>query len=185
MTPKPIIFDQKHEKTRAYYKQYMANPENKEREQKRRIEYYAKNKERMKELRIKWNALHPGVANKCRVEYAKRHPERQRAQTFSGQYIQVKKACEKCGAVGKLEKHHADYSKPLEVITLCKTCHMQLHRELRSQGVDLTVPAKVFENRHCHNCGLTWPNCGRSRPSFKGKKVCTFWAEKTNGEKKQ
>jgi len=36
--------------------------------------------------------------------------------------------CEKCGNKSKTEMHHMDYSKPLEVIHLCKRCHSFLHK---------------------------------------------------------
>jgi hypothetical protein len=36
--------------------------------------------------------------------------------------------CRRCGSK-KAEKHHEDYSKPLEVTWLCRPCHTALHYE--------------------------------------------------------
>jgi hypothetical protein len=40
----------------------------------------------------------------------------------------IKTPCVKCGDV-KSEGHHEDYSKPLEVIWLCKKHHLEIHRK--------------------------------------------------------
>ena len=38
--------------------------------------------------------------------------------------------CERCSVTGKqLEGHHPDYSRPLEVLWLCRRCHKAVHRE--------------------------------------------------------
>lgn len=37
--------------------------------------------------------------------------------------------CEKCGDQAS-QRHHEDYSKPLEVIYLCFACHIARHKEL-------------------------------------------------------
>lgn len=40
----------------------------------------------------------------------------------------VRLPCERCGKQ-KSEAHHPDYSKPLEVIWLCRQCHAKEHRK--------------------------------------------------------
>ena|SRR3990167_10036842 len=37
--------------------------------------------------------------------------------------------CQSCSFKDRLEGHHKDYSKPLEVIWLCRKCHKQNHRK--------------------------------------------------------
>ena len=32
--------------------------------------------------------------------------------------------CRDCGATEDLEKHHPDYSEPLNIVWLCRKCHM-------------------------------------------------------------
>lgn len=38
-------------------------------------------------------------------------------------HIKKPDKCEKCNEEKKLEGHHMDYSKPLEVIWVCRPCH--------------------------------------------------------------
>ena len=39
--------------------------------------------------------------------------------------------CGACSFVGKIEAHHKDYTKPLDVIWLCRACHVALHSALK------------------------------------------------------
>lgn len=36
--------------------------------------------------------------------------------------------CSECGAVGKVQGHHEDYAKRLEIRWLCLDCHIEVHR---------------------------------------------------------
>ena len=40
----------------------------------------------------------------------------------------TKTNCEKCESIEKVEAHHHDYDKPLDVTFLCKRCHTEWHK---------------------------------------------------------
>ena len=51
-----------------------------------------------------------------------------RAAVASGQ-VRRPSRCSRCGAEGRPEGHHTDYSKPLAVVWLCGPCHRDEHRQ--------------------------------------------------------
>jgi len=63
--------------------------------------------------------------------WQERHPEKRAAHIIVGNALRSKKLqktpCVVCGNL-KSEAHHEDYSKPLEVIWLCRMHHMERHR---------------------------------------------------------
>ena len=70
--------------------------------------------------------------------YRKRNPLhttrlRFRAALRNGDVIP--EPCEICGTTEDIHGHHPDYSKPLEVIWLCRKHHAALHKELRSLNI--------------------------------------------------
>ena len=44
-------------------------------------------------------------------------------------FITRPEKCYNCEKIGKVEGHHDDYSKPYDVVWLCKRCHNTLHRK--------------------------------------------------------
>lgn len=40
--------------------------------------------------------------------------------------------CIMCGSKELLQRHHLDYSKPLEVVILCIKCHSEEHKKLKT-----------------------------------------------------
>ena len=61
--------------------------------------------------------------------------QRKRANARSYPHVYIKRGklkrepCKVCGAA-KAQMHHEDYSKPLAVTWLCRSCHLELHRRL-------------------------------------------------------
>ena len=79
-------------------------------------------------------------ANKDKVlatirAYRKSNPEKALAHLILNRNISSSNdrptVCSKCDAAGMVDGHHSDYSKPLDVIWLCRSCHMRLHSEIR------------------------------------------------------
>jgi hypothetical protein len=67
------------------------------------------------------------------ADWRRRFPQKYRAHIAVQQAIKVgtlvKTCCQHCGKTdGRLDAHHPDYSKPLEVIFLCRSCHTILHK---------------------------------------------------------
>ena len=97
-------------------------------------EYSQKYKERQKEL---WaTPKYKSMLKKSRDKYRKNNPEKHQAHIALNNAIArgdiIRKPCIKCGNP-KSEGHHEDYSRPLEVIWLCRKCHYLHHKERRQQ----------------------------------------------------
>lgn len=67
--------------------------------------------------------------------WVRRNPEKRKAHNAVSNAIRdgklFKKPCKKCGEV-KVQAHHEDYNKPLDVIWLCVSCHSAHHVELKT-----------------------------------------------------
>ena len=77
-------------------------------------------------------------------KWQRKNREKTRAQgklRYAVKIGKIKKPenCEVCNKVTKLEGHHRDYKKPLEVIWVCRACHAYTHRlkdkELRERKI--------------------------------------------------
>lgn len=72
-------------------------------------------------------------------EWRDRHKKEHYAHTLLNRAIERGEIikpdrCSKCGSVAsKINGHHEDYDKPLDVIWLCDQCHAERHIKIRKQ----------------------------------------------------
>lgn len=115
----------------------------------RRRARYAANPEKFRAQRRADYAANPKKDNAYSRAWHKANPERCSAAVCAWQRLNPEKAnaknrvcravkkgllvrrpiCDRCGKKRKTEFHHEDYSKPLEVVQVCKSCHSILNRE--------------------------------------------------------
>lgn len=85
-----------------------------------------------------WNchACHAKYMRKTRPKHRdlpKQARRRANARAYANVYLRrgkiEKKPCKICGTEERVEMHHCDYSKPLEIEWFCRPCHLEIHRK--------------------------------------------------------
>lgn len=71
--------------------------------------------------------IKPELYREKNQEYQRIRARQKLAYAVKAGQILKPKRCEKCNEIHSLEGHHTDYSKPLAVIWLCKSCHEHTH----------------------------------------------------------
>jgi len=79
----------------------------------------------------RWKSENPGQVALYVQNWVERNPQKNRAHRIVAKAVKSgeltkNQSCVKCGD-GPTDAHHEDYSKPLEVIWLCRQCHVDLH----------------------------------------------------------
>lgn len=97
-------------------------------------EYRENNREKVKASQRAWKSKNRDKVKSNRAEYEKRYPEKSTAYRAINNAVAYGKLfkpsnCSQCGYEGHIEGHHPDYSKPLEVIWLCRECHNREHQK--------------------------------------------------------
>jgi hypothetical protein len=102
---------------------------------------YDKDKERIRNAqphrvaaRAAYQAANPPAVLRKTRAWRKRNPEKAKAHWTVENNLRAGKivkptTCSKCGAEGRIEAHHEDYSKPLEVVWLCRKHHLDVHAQ--------------------------------------------------------
>ena len=120
-------------KRKAYIANWEANHPEKRRSY--RDKWAANNPGKTIASRAKWKANNPQAIAVMAKRYRSKYPQRERAgnaivtELRAGRMI--RQPCELCGEV-KVDGHHDDYDKPLEVRWLCRVHHVQLHVAART-----------------------------------------------------
>jgi hypothetical protein len=78
-----------------------------------------------------WAAANPGYMTKKKKNWWQKNKDRMRVKDALRYAIKtgkvLKTPCHVCGSE-KVEGHHPDYSRPLDVVWLCKEHHIEIHR---------------------------------------------------------
>jgi hypothetical protein len=126
------------EKAQIWAKKYAESgafrtPEFREKNKVKCREYRRNNPEQASLHSLRWAQNN----REKRKAYQKKWRKSNLKQKAANSYLQqrIKKGlmergsvCEDCNNQGKMEAHHNDYAKPLEVNWLCRRCHMKRHR---------------------------------------------------------
>lgn len=100
----------------------------------RQAEWYIKNREKNRIRDRNYKRKHKDHINKIRKFYKSYNQKPDKVKSLARRQVQsaiergelAKLPCEVCGDI-KVQAHHEDYSKPLQVIWLCSTHHGERH----------------------------------------------------------
>ena len=111
---------------------------NREQRKEKMKQYVQRNKEKIREYK-----------NQYRKQSYHRNPEKHKARHKLNNAVRRGKIhkplyCSSCDSDKHLEAHHTDYSKPLEVLWLCRTCHVELHNRIRNKQIKRRVYEKML-----------------------------------------
>lgn len=112
-----------------YYQEYDRKRANQPKRVKARKEYAEKCKldENLKERNRQYK-------NKYRKTHKKEIRARDKLQyNLDSNKIEKPTRCQICGKETKLQAHHHDYNKPLDVIWVCDRCHKDIHIKLNKE----------------------------------------------------
>jgi len=108
-----------------------------------------RNRDKVRGYNSKYQKNHMGLRVSLNRKSKLKHPEKEEARKLFHREIRsgriIRGIC-RCGLPG--QGHHEDYSKPLEVVWLCKRHHGLLHSYLRKGGKMLSYKEFATELEH-------------------------------------
>ena len=127
-----VDWEKRSEQSKRFYESRRDEIAKKRAEKRKNFEEREKNRLRQ----AAWRRENKSKVAEVVSEWKKRNPQKSAAHTLVLWAIRTgvlkrSKFCEECGLIGKVEGHHEDYLKPLELNWLCKLCHSKKHRVYR------------------------------------------------------
>jgi len=104
--------------------------------------YRERNKKRLRENLKRWKRenhdRHLEHGKKSQIKYRNNNQEKVKAHMIARKAL-LKGYCEICGDSGKedsgrLERHHPNYYLPMDIITVCRSCHIKIHKEKSNEN---------------------------------------------------
>ena len=103
-----------------------------ERRRREQRKWQADNPARWAAVQRRYRATHPGHDRVRKRRWVEQNREKMRAHRAVAKAVAMGRlialsSCSVCSATGKIEGHHLDYEKRLEVVWLCVKCHKKRH----------------------------------------------------------
>jgi hypothetical protein len=111
---------------------------------KKHKEYYARTREERLQKVKEYAGTVEGkeVALRAQERRRKKFPEKYRAHTAVSNALKLKilfkLPCSVCGTTEDVHAHHDDYTKPLDVIWLCRKHHQERHKQSGNDTLSLS-----------------------------------------------
>lgn len=102
--------------------------------------YYQDNKDKIKAQVKKYREEHPDAVLRTRLKTHAKNPSKINARKVVYEAVKAgvlnkPDTCSKCERKNcRIEAHHMDHTKPLDVIWLCPSCHRKLDAKIRNEA---------------------------------------------------
>ena len=107
---------------------------NKERALSATRKWAEEHKERVLFLHKSWREKNKNKFKGYYQKYRKKFPEKIKAGRLARDIvIPDDVVCSICGLHKKIQRHHPDYEKPLEILFVCRGCHLNIHKNLKEK----------------------------------------------------